>query len=330
MNNQGLSAARASALIALLSFLLSGNTLADVDCSLQKDEQIPYELLLGNLLLGTEMNQTSQDTLKRLNLNILTDLAYADSPLIKDPMIDVFIKLFDIDVTELLHPDIGWYKNFNAFFTRSLKPGARTIDPDINTLTSPVDGLVSETGRIDGLQMIQAKGKLYSLVDLLHGNDQLAEAFFKGSYVTFYLSPSNYHRVHMPFSGTLRTLTSIPGTLHRVDPRHAESINNLYAVNERMIAVFDGDHGPFIMVLVGAENVGRIETSWMCIKPGMSNKPVTIDYQKDQPPVRKEKGEEMGLFNLGSTVILLFPEDQGTLELKAGEKVRMGEKVGHY
>ncbi|MGI9278070.1 MAG: archaetidylserine decarboxylase [Endozoicomonas sp.] len=330
MNIPELSGVRAFFLPALLSLLITDNALADVSCKKPINKQIPYELLLNNLLLGAQINQTSQDTLTLLNMNIITDIAYADSRLIKEPLIEAFIKLFDIDVTELLHPEVGWYENFNTFFTRALKPGARPIDAEVNTITSPVDGLVSEAGRIDGLQMIQAKGKLYSAVDLLNGDAQLADEFFKGSFITFYLSPGNYHRVHMPFNGTLRTLVSVPGKLHSVSPWHAQSINNLYVKNERMIAVFDSDFGPFVMVLVGAENVGRIETSWFCIKPELNKEVVTLDFSDKVPPVRLEKGEEMGLFNLGSTIILMFPENRGTFDLKTGNKVKMGEKAGYY
>ena len=211
-----------------------------------------------------------------------------------------------------------------------MKPGAREIDPEEKTIVSPVDGTVSESGVIDGLQMIQAKGKFYSVEALLNDDKELADEFFKGSFVTFYLSPGNYHRVHMPFSGKLRKIISIPGTLHGVNPHHAESISNLYVKNERMIAVFDGKHGPFVMVLVGAENVGRIETSWLCMKPGLSHEVVTLDYTKEKNRITLEKGAQMGLFNLGSTVIVLFPQNQGTLNLTSDDKLQMGKRIGTY
>lgn len=241
-----------------------------------------------------------------------------------------FVARYDVDMTQAAEPDITAYASFNDFFTRALKPGARPIADA--ALVSPVDGAISQFGAIAGDQLFQAKGHAYSTAALLGGDTALAAAYTGGHFATLYLSPRDYHRVHMPCDGRLRRMLHVPGSLFSVNPVTARGVPGLFARNERVVCVFDGADGPFVLVLVGATIVGSMATVWHGVvnttRPGHLRE---WRYEEDSPqgPVQLRKGEEMGRFLLGSTVVLLFPP--GPLRFNAdwapGGTVRMGEKM---
>tara|TARA_B100001094_G_scaffold229999_1_gene224608 strand:- start:1375 stop:2295 length:921 start_codon:yes stop_codon:yes gene_type:complete len=223
-------------------------------------------------------------------------------------VISWFIKRYQVDMSaaRLEHPQE--YKTFNDFFTRELKPGMRPIDSDAQTLTHPVDGAVSQFGAIDTDRIFQAKGHHFNLKDLIAGDASDAKVFENGAFANIYLAPKDYHRIHMPIDGTLTKMTYVPGDLFSVNPLTAQNIPNLFARNERVIAWFDTAVGPMAMILVGATIVASIETVWAgTITP--PHKQVQHWNYDQQTPVHLKKGEEMGRFKLGSTVILLFGED---------------------
>jgi len=232
-------------------------------------------------------------------------------------------------MAQAAEPDIAQYATFNDFFTRALKPGARPI-ADAG-LVSPVDGAVSQCGAIDGDQIFQAKGHWYSTTALVGGDAALAAQFIDGSFATIYLSPKDYHRIHMPCSGRLRRMLHVPGDLFSVNPATARSVAGLFARNERVVCLFDGEHGPFVLVLVGATIVGSMATVWH----GVVNprRPGTVrDWDYSERNITLAKGDEMGRFLLGSTVVLLFPAGQATLDPRwtAGLPVRMGQPMGEF
>jgi phosphatidylserine decarboxylase len=237
-------------------------------------------------------------------------------------------RIAGINYDEALSPDPADYASFNAWFTRALKPGARTFDPDPKAFLSPCDGKISETGCLDESRILQAKGKDYSVQDLLAGDpvcSQLADGYFS----TIYLSPKDYHRIHMPLTGRLQRMIHVPGRLFSVAPYTARHVSRLFARNERVIAVFDTDAGPLVMVLVGAMLVSSTETVWAGEVTPTKNKEVTVkDYSSEN--ISLAKGDEMGRFNMGSTVILLMP--QGALKsqnkLSSGDVVKVGQKLG--
>ncbi len=221
------------------------------------------------------------------------------------------------------------YRTFNEFFTRELKPGLRPVDPTPNSVVSPVDGCVSQLGKIEVDQIFQAKGRNYTALDLLGGRESDAAPFVDGQYATLYLSPRDYHRMHMPISGQLQSMHYVPGRLFSVAPHTVRVVPRLFARNERVVAIFDTQAGKLAMVLVGAINVAAIETVWAgLVTPPNSKEIVYRDYQ-DEECISLEKGREMGRFNMGSTVILLM--EKGMLwqpELTEGSAVRMGELIG--
>lgn len=238
-----------------------------------------------------------------------------------------FAKLFNIDLQEAAQPDPRHYKTFNQFFTRSLKDGAREISGNANQLCSPVDGRVSQLGPVSDGTIIQAKGRNYSVADLLGGRESDISAFANGTFATLYLSPRDYHRIHMPTAGDLCAMHYIPGRLFSVAPHTVRVVPRLFARNERVVAIFNTSAGKVAMVLVGAINVAAIETVWagLITPPAQRN----IEYKDYEPATHTlEKGQEMGRFNMGSTVILLL--ENGTLrsDLSAGDPVRMGQFLG--
>jgi len=223
--------------------------------------------------------------------------AYVPKAIIK------FSKVFEVDLQQAVNPDPTSYKTFNAFFTRPLKPALRPIAT--TALVSPVDGCISQIGAIKQGEIFQAKGHHYSAQALLGGDAELAKTFVEGQFATLYLSPKDYHRLHMPCAGTLTQQIHIPGRLFSVAPHTARTVPNLFARNERVVALFDTEYGEMAMVLVGAINVAAIETVWDgLITPPKGKKIVSKTYQGKQ--ISLQKGEEMGRFNMGSTVVLLF------------------------
>jgi phosphatidylserine decarboxylase len=218
------------------------------------------------------------------------------------------------------------YGSFNEFFTRELKQGARPIAADPRDIASPVDGCVSEAGSIDRDLLLQAKGRRYRLTELLAAQPW-ASRFEGGSFATIYLAPFNYHRVHMPLRGVLRETVYVPGRLFSVNAVTAQHVPRLFARNERVLTLFDSDPGAFALVLVGALNVGSMATVWAGDITPAARRVVT---QISAPPTTLEKGAELGRFNMGSTVILLFEPNRARwhAELRAGRRVRLGESLG--
>jgi phosphatidylserine decarboxylase len=250
---------------------------------------------------------------------------------IKNPLIEWFIKKYNVDMSLALEEEPRNYANFNAFFTRALKAGVRPIDEEVNTIVSPADGAISQLGGIDGDRVFQAKGQSYDLHKLLGGDKQHAELFANGKFATVYLSPRDYHRVHMPIDGELTAMTYVPGDLFSVNQVTAENVSELFARNERLIAYFDTPAGPMAMILVGAMIVAGIETVWagqVAPPPRMITR---TDYRIAKEHPRFKKGDEMGRFKLGSTVILLFTKDamQWAETLEANSAVKMGEAMGN-
>ena len=239
-----------------------------------------------------------------------------------------FVAKYQVNMDEALDSSIASYPTFNAFFTRALKPGARPLAAA--PLVCPVDGAISQFGRIDKDQIFQAKGHRYSTTAVLGGNAALAAQFEGGHFATIYLSPKDYHRIHMPCDGVLTRMIYVPGELFSVNPTTARGVPGLFARNERVVCVFDSDNGPFVLTLVGATIVGSMATVWH----GVVNPPRTRmvrEWTYAPGDVSLKKGEEMGRFLLGSTVVLLFPEH--TLgfhdEWEATRPVRLGEALGH-
>ncbi|MBU84733.1 archaetidylserine decarboxylase [Alcanivorax sp.] len=259
-------------------------------------------------------------------------LARSEVPWIKTTFISLFMKRFGIDLSEAQIEDPDRFETFNAFFTRALKPEARPLEAsDAADIACPADGAVSQLGAIRANQVFQAKGHDYSLYDLLGGDSALASEFTNGQFATIYLSPRDYHRVHMPATGTLRETRYVPGDLFSVNEATANGVPNLFARNERLVCIFDTEHGPAAVILVGAMIVAGIETVFSGQVTPLPKQVVTTDYQRTAP-ITLEKGDELGRFLLGSTVVLLFPEGKARFEsdLKAGSLVRVKGKLGQY
>jgi phosphatidylserine decarboxylase len=233
-------------------------------------------------------------------------LAAAEAGNLTTRVIEAFIKQYGVDMSEALHEDPAHYASFNAFFTRELKPGIRPLVEDAMTLALPVDGTVSQLGPISQGRIIQAKGHDYSARELLGGFEDLVAPFKDGDFATIYLAPKDYHRIHMPLDGVLESMVFVPGDLFSVNPLTAENVPNLFARNERVVATFRTPHGPMALVLVGATIVASIETIWAGnIAPTRQKEVVRWDYTGDEA-ITLQKGAEMGLFKLGSTVVCLF------------------------
>jgi len=255
-------------------------------------------------------------------------LAGCEVSWIKNPLIRAFIKQYDVNMAEAKRQTAEEFSCFNDFFTRELLPDARTVALEDNVITSPADGAVSQLGPIKGGRVFQAKGQDYSLVELLGGDEERAQPFQEGEFATIYLSPKDYHRVHMPITGTLREMIYVPGDLFSVNQTTAENVPRLFARNERVVAIFDTARGPMAMVLVGAMIVAAIETVWHgLVTPPKREKRVARYGIPENITI--EKGDEMGRFLLGSTVILCFPKDtMHWLETQtAGAPLRMGEAI---
>jgi len=249
---------------------------------------------------------------------------------IKSPLVPRAIQLFSdafgVNLNDAINPDPASYPTFNAFFTRELKPELRPIAS--SKIVSPVDGTISQVGDIVNSSLVQAKGVTYTLDRLLGGKLQNSNQYKNGQFITIYLSPKDYHRIHMPCAGKLTEQTHVPGRLFSVAKHTVNTIKGIFARNERVIATFETNYGPMAMVLVGAINVAAIETVWSGLITPPKGKSIT---SKNYPAgeVNLKKGEEMGRFNMGSTVILLFAEGAPKLSdsLKADQGLVMGEAL---
>ena len=246
---------------------------------------------------------------------------------LKNRVIRQFISHFEVNMAEAAEPDPEAYPNFNEFFTRPLAEGVRPIDD--SDIVCPADGAISQLGAIDEGRIFQAKGQWFSTRELLGGDEQRATQFEDGEFATIYLSPRDYHRVHMPIGGRLLATSYIPGKLFSVNGVTAENVERLFARNERLVCYFDTAAGPMALVLVGAMVVAGIETVWSGQVAPPLKEPVVTDYQQPPAAVELAKGEEMGRFKLGSTVILLFPKGSIDWDERyvSGTATRLGEPL---
>ena len=245
--------------------------------------------------------------------------------------IRAFIHHFEVDMSEAAEPDPKSYATFNDFFVRQLRPGARTIDDASDALVCPADGRISQIGELNGDDIVQAKARSFSALSLLGGSAQRSAPFEGGKFCTIYLSPRDYHRVHMPCAGSLSEMVHVPGRLFTVAPFATRTIPGLFARNERVAALFETDTGPMAVVLVGAINVAAIETIWAGLITPPKGKEIRVTQYRDvKSPLHIGRGEEMGRFNMGSTVILLFPPGTVAWDERLGEQspVRMGDRIG--
>ncbi|MEE3421701.1 MAG: archaetidylserine decarboxylase [Succinimonas sp.] len=246
-------------------------------------------------------------------------------------VIETFISIYHIDMKEALKENPEDYKTFNEFFIRELKPGLRPLPRGLNAIAAPVDGTIAEYGYITYGRLIAAKGQDYSLRTLLGGDEQVSAPFEDGNFETIYLAPSNYHRIHMPMAGTLRKIIYIPGKYYSVNPDYVERIEGLFAKNERAVAIFDTAAGPMALVFVGATIVGSIGITGIgIISPNKERKIKVTEFPAETAPTYA-KGEEIGYFKLGSTVITIFGKKSVTLspEQKSGSAVKMGTLMGY-
>ncbi len=279
-------------------------------------------------LVSDRMAVLPQYLLPKQALTLLAgEIARARGGALTTRLIRWFIDRYRVNMAEAANPDPAAYATFNDFFTRALAPGARPIAAA--HWVSPVDGAISQLGAIDGDAILQAKGHSYTVQAMLGGDAELARPFLGGHFATLYLSPKDYHRIHMPCDGTLRRMIHVPGDLFSVNPTTARGVPGLFARNERVVCVFDNERGPFVLVLVGATIVGSMATVWH----GVVNppRPGTVrDWRYDaEPAITLEQGDEMGRFLLGSTVVLLMPA--GLLAFnpawKPGGAIRLGEAM---
>lgn len=249
-------------------------------------------------------------------------------PWLKNAFISWFVKRYQVDMSEAVEEEPTAYACFNDFFTRALKEGARPLDQAADSILCPADGAISQLGAIEHGRIFQAKGQSFSTLELLGGNPEHAALFQGGQFATVYLSPRDYHRVHMPLGGVLRDMIYVPGKLFSVNRNTAENVPELFARNERVVCLFDTEGGPMAVVLVGAMIVASVETPWAGLVAPPRRQLRTQHYGQAAPTL--ERGEEMGRFKLGSTAIVLFgPGRTGwDASLQAGDAVRMGQGMG--
>ncbi|WJG10064.1 archaetidylserine decarboxylase [Aliiglaciecola sp. LCG003] len=265
---------------------------------------------------------------KHLLSRALGKLAAAEAGSVTTALIKMFIKQYNVDMSEAKESDPSYYRTFNHFFTRELKDGARPICQDPQHLAMSVDGTVSQLGDIKYDTIFQAKGHDYSLTTLLGGNPDLAEPFKGGKFATIYLSPKDYHRIHMPMDAILTDMVYVPGDLFSVNPLTTENVPGLFARNERVACMFESVHGKFAIVLVGATIVASIETIWAgTVTPPAGKNVQHWRYPKDsEGTISLKKGEEMGLFKLGSTIVACFEPDMIEFNgQSSGDVTRLGE-----
>jgi phosphatidylserine decarboxylase len=252
-------------------------------------------------------------------------LSECRKPWLKNYLIRYFLNRFDVDMSIAVVENPYDYPTFNSFFTRHLKPEARPITQEAHQVVSPADGSISQIGRIENDTLLQAKGFDFNLTGLLGGSEKLARLFHNGSFATVYLSPKDYHRVHMPMTGKLRETIFIPGKLFSVNQQTANSVPQLFARNERLVCIFDTEAGPMAVILVGAMIVGSINTVWHA---NTTTNKITVESYAGS--IELERGAELGHFKLGSTVIVLFGKDktQWLDDLQENTVVQMGQTVG--
>jgi phosphatidylserine decarboxylase len=264
----------------------------------------------------------------RLMSSLARALAYSERPGVSRWLIDTVTRKFGVDLGEAANSDPRSYPTFNAFFTRALKPGARVPDPDPQVLLMPADGRISQCGPIRDGEIFQAKGQSFTATELLGGDEAAAAPFRDGVFATVYLSPKDYHRVHMPWAGTLRETVHVPGRLFSVGPDAVRTVPRLFARNERLVCHFDTEFGPMAMVMVGALLVSGVETVWSGVEiPRYGDIVTTKDYRGET--VTLERFAEMARFNYGSTVIVLLPPGVAALDpgLGAETAVRLGQAL---
>jgi len=284
-------------------------------------------MTIKDSLISLPQTVLPQHTLSRW----MSHLTHSQQPVLKNFLIRQVIRHYGVNMAESLIDDPSAFKSFNEFFTRRLKPEARPIAAACNGIVSPADGVISQAGSLQGNSIIQAKGKNFDLTDLLGGDAQRAKAFHQGSFATIYLSPKDYHRLHMPLSGKLTEMVHIPGRLFSVNAATTRSVNNLFAINERVAAIFDTDIGPMALVLVGAIFVSSIETVWHGVVTPPTRKTIqSWDYRQEN--VLIGKGEEMGRFNMGSTIIVLFGPNKMEFmgDDTIGKQTKVGELIGQH
>lgn len=254
-----------------------------------------------------------------------------ETPWIKNNTIKLLSKVYKIDVSEALEEDITAYPHFNAFFTRALKSDARPIDEDANSWVSPADGLISQSSSIEKNRIIQAKCHDYTVEALVGGDIEYAKKFHNGETAVIYLSPKDYHRVHMPVDAKLLSMTYVPGDLFAVNPATVRNIDGLFARNERVVIRFENEHGPFCLILVGAIFVGSMETVWEG-KITPDYEPLIKHWDYAEKNLTFDKGEEIGRFNMGSTVVLLTPNGQVPElgQIRQNTPIKMGERIASY
>ncbi len=268
----------------------------------------------------------------RLLSSLARRLAYSRHPAIKQWLIDTVVRRFNVDLSEAAEPDPRAYPTFNAFFTRALKPGARTAETAPGTLTMPADGHICQCGPIEPMgdgdgRIFQAKGQSFTVAELL-GDTEAAKAFADGVFATVYLSPRDYHRVHMPWAGTLRETVHVPGRLFSVGTDAVASVPRLFARNERLVCHFDTDFGPMCLVMVGALLVSGVETVWSGVEiPAYGDRITRKDWRGQN--IALDRFAEMARFNYGSTVIVLLPKGVAKLSdmLKPETPVRLGQPL---
>jgi len=261
----------------------------------------------------------------RLLSSLARSLAYSDNPRTRAWLIDTVTRRFGVDLSEAQESDPRAYPTFNAFFTRALRPGARLPDPDPRALLMPADGRVSQCGRIEQGRIFQAKGRSFTAAELL-GSESAAAPYANGRYATVYLSPKDYHRVHMPWTGRLLETVHVPGRLFSVGPDAVASVPRLFARNERLVCHFDTDFGPMAVVMVGALLVSGVETVWSGEEiPAYGDRITSKNWTSEQ--IVLERFEEMARFNYGSTVVVLLPDGVAELDpaLQAESAVRLGQ-----
>lgn len=260
---------------------------------------------------------------------LMSKLTHCENTAVKNLFIKQIIKHYGVNMDEALQQDIQQFKSFNDFFTRELKPGVRPLTTERNAIACPADGAVSQAGGITDGTIFQAKGKSFTAQELLGGCAERAAPFQNGMFTTIYLSPKDYHRLHMPLTGTLKEMVHVPGRLFSVNTITTNNVPGLFARNERVCCLFDTEIGPMALVLVGAIFVSSIETVWHgVVTPPTIEKVRSWDYSDNAPTLNI--GEEMGRFNMGSTIIVLFGQHkmQWDSGFVAEKTVRLGEKIG--
>ena len=260
-------------------------------------------------------------------------LARSEIVFIKNTFIKTFQMMYDVNMQEARNGDGSSYPSFNSFFVRSLKPECRPIDKNINSVISPVDGLVSQLGNVKSGKLIQAKGMYFNLLEFLGNNKPIYEKMKEGMFSTFYLSPKDYHRVHMPLDGKLREMIYLPGKLFSVNSTTSKRVKNLYSKNERLVCIFDTVRGPMVVVLVGAMIVSGITVNWEDENIFNKGKIQKLMYPTiGKGSVSLKKGDEVGRFMLGSTVVVCFGMNKihWEDEISIGSVVKMGQSVGYF